>query len=112
MALSTIIAKDKYTVDERESGKTAWVLGASFISEGAIPFAAADPVRVLFSVTIGSAVTGALSMLFNCGLAVPHGGIFVFLIPGAVSNLMMYLVSIAVGTVISAVIVSMIKKKL
>ncbi len=112
MALSTIIAKDKYTVDERESGKTAWVLGASFISEGAIPFAAADPIRVLFSVTIGSAITGALSMLFNCGLAVPHGGLFVLLIPGAVSNLLMYIVSIAVGTVVSAVIVSFIKKKI
>ena len=112
MALSTIIAKDKYTVDERESGKTAWVLGASFISEGAIPFAAADPIRVLFSVTIGSAITGALSMLFNCGLAVPHGGLFVLLIPGAVSNLLMYIISIAVGTVVSAVIVSFIKKKI
>lgn len=112
MALSTLIAKDKYTVDERESGKTAWVLGASFISEGAIPFAAADPIRVLFSVTIGSAITGAFSMLFNCGLAVPHGGVFVLLIPGAVSNLLMYIVSIAVGTVVSALIVSFIKKKI
>lgn len=112
MALSTILAKDKYTADQRESGKTAWVLGASFISEGAIPFAAADPIRVLFSVTVGSAITGALSMLFHCGLAVPHGGVFVLLIPGAVSNLLMYIISIAVGTVVAAVIVSIIKKKI
>lgn len=111
MALSTILAKDCYTRDERESGKTAWVLGASFISEGAIPFAAADPVRVLLSVTIGSAITGALSMLFNCGLAVPHGGAFVFIIPGAVSNLGLYLVSIAIGTVAAGIIASFLKKR-
>lgn len=111
MALSTIIAKDRYTTDQIESGKTAWILGASFISEGAIPFAAADPVRVLPSVTIGAAVTGALSMIFNCGLAVPHGGAFVFVIPGAVSNLPLYLVAIIVGTVISGVLVSFLKKR-
>lgn len=111
MALSTIIAKDRYTTDQIESGKTAWILGASFISEGAIPFAAADPVRVLPSVTIGAAVTGGLSMIFNCGLAVPHGGAFVFVIPGAVSNLALYLVAIAVGTVISGVLVSVLKRR-
>jgi PTS system fructose-specific IIC component len=111
MALSTIIAKDRYTTDQIESGKTAWILGASFISEGAIPFAAADPVRVLPSVTIGAAVTGALSMIFNCGLAVPHGGAFVFVIPGAVSNLPLYLVAIIVGTIISGVLVSFLKKR-
>lgn len=111
MALSTVLAKDVYTRDEKESGKTAWVLGASFITEGAIPFAAADPIRVLPAVTAGAAVTGALSMIFNCGLAVPHGGAFVFIIPGAVSNLLLYVLSIAVGAVISGVLVSVLKKR-
>lgn len=112
MALSScVLAKDKYTVEERESGKTAWILGASFISEGAIPFAVADPIRVLASVTVGSAITGALSMVFECGLAVPHGGVFVLLIPGAASNVLMMLVALAVGTAVSGVLVSVLKKR-
>lgn len=112
MALSsTILAKKKYTRDERESGKTAWILGLSFISEGAIPFAVADPIRVLASVTVGSAITGALSMVFNCGLAVPHGGFFVLLIPGATSNVFMMILALAIGTVVSALLVSMWKKE-
>lgn len=113
MALSsTVLAKKKYTEDQREAGKTAWILGASFISEGAIPFAVADPIRVLASVTVGSAITGALSMIFGCGQAVPHGGAFIFLIPGAVSNLPMMLVALAVGTVVSALLASFLKKDL
>lgn len=112
MALSsTVLAKKKYTRDERESGKTAWILGLSFISEGAIPFAVADPIRVLASVTVGSAITGALSMVFNCGLAVPHGGFFVLLIPGATSNVFMMVLALAVGTVVSALLVSLWKKE-
>ena len=111
MALASLIAKDKFTPEEREAGKTAWVLGLSFITEGAIPFAAADPLRVLPSVVLGSAVTGGLSMLFKCGLAVPHGGIFVLPIPGAVSNLLGYIISIAVGTVVAAFAVIILKKK-
>lgn len=112
MALSsTVLAKNKYTKEERESGKTAWVLGFSFISEGAIPFAVADPIRVLGSVTIGAAITGALSMLFHAGLAVPHGGLFVLFIPGATSNVIMQFVALAIGTLVSAVLVSIVKKK-
>lgn len=110
MALSsTILNKNLYSKEEREAGKSAWVLGLSFISEGAIPFAAADPLRVLGSVTVGSAITGALSMLFNCGIAVPHGGFFVFLIPGAVSNVLLYIVALAAGTAISGFLVTAVK---
>ncbi|MDQ0359943.1 PTS fructose transporter subunit IIC [Breznakia pachnodae] len=110
MALSsTILNKKLYSAEEQEAGKSAWVLGLSFISEGAIPFAAADPIRVLASVTIGSAITGALSMAFNCGIAVPHGGFFVFLIPGAVSNVLLYVVALAVGTVVSGLLVTALK---
>jgi PTS system fructose-specific IIC component len=110
MALSsTVIGKKLYTQEEREAGKSAWVLGLSFISEGAIPFAAADPIRVLLSVTVGSAITGALSMLFNCGIAVPHGGFFVFLIPGAVTNVLFYVLALVIGTAVSGFLVTAIK---
>lgn len=111
MGLATVLAKDKFTVEEREAGKSAWALGASFITEGAIPFAAADPVRVIPSIMVGSAITGALSMVFNCGLAVPHGGIFVLAIPNAVTNLPMYLVAIVVGTAVAGGMMSVLKKK-
>ncbi|MBF7095581.1 PTS fructose transporter subunit IIC [Alkalibacter mobilis] len=111
IALSTVLAKNKYTVDEREAGKAAWALGASFITEGAIPFAAADPIRVIPSIMIGSAITGALSMFFKATLAVPHGGVFVLPIPNAVGNLPMYLVSIIVGTVIGGVLLATLKKR-
>lgn len=111
MALSsTVIGKNRYNNEQRESGKSAWVLGLSFISEGAIPFAVADPIRVLASVTVGSAVTGALSMAFNCGIAVPHGGFFVFFIPGAVSNVLQYVIALAIGTAISGVLITALKK--
>lgn len=110
MALSsTILGKNLYSKEEREAGKSAWVLGLSFISEGAIPFAAADPLRVLVSVTVGSAITGALSMIFKCGIAVPHGGFFVFLIPGAVENVLLYVLALAIGTVISGFLVTAVK---
>lgn len=111
LALASLVAKDKFTLEEREAGKTAWVLGLSFITEGAIPFAAADPLRVLPSVVLGSAVAGGLSMAFKCGLAVPHGGIFVLPIPGAVTNLLGYVIAIAGGMIVSAVLVIMLKKK-
>jgi PTS system fructose-specific IIC component len=112
IALATTIAKNKFTVDEHEAGKAAWAMGISFITEGAIPFAAADPARVIPSIMAGAGVTGALSMLFNCGLAVPHGGIFVLVIPNAVSNLLMYVVSIAAGTAVSAGLLMALKKDL
>lgn len=112
LALATYIAKKKFTPEERESGKAASVMGISFITEGAIPFAAADPVRVIPSIMIGSAVAGALSMIFNCALRAPHGGIFVLLIPNAVSNLGMYIVAIAAGTIVTAIMISILKKDL
>ncbi len=107
LALATLIFKKKFTDFEKESGKAAWVLGASFITEGAIPFAAADPLRVIPSIMVGSAITGALSMLFNCTLSVPHGGIFVVF---AVANIPMYVVSILVGTVVTALLIGVLKK--
>jgi len=110
LALATYIAKKKFTPEEQEAGKAASVMGISFITEGAIPFAAADPVRVIPSIMIGSAVTGALSMIFNCALRAPHGGIFVLLIPNAVDNLGMYIVAIAAGTIVTAIMLSILKK--
>jgi PTS system fructose-specific IIC component len=101
LALSTFLFKNRYSEDEREAGKAAAVLGLSFITEGAIPFAAKDPLRVIPSIMLGSAVTGALSMLFNAQLRVPHGGVFVLPIPNAVTNLGLYVVAILIGTVVT-----------
>ena len=108
LALATILFRGKFSVAEHEAGKAAWVLGASFITEGAIPFAAADPLRIIPSIMAGSALTGALSMLFNCTLSVPHGGLFVFF---AATNIPLYLLSIVAGTVLTAVLVGLLKKK-
>ncbi|MGB3495955.1 MAG: PTS fructose-like transporter subunit IIB [Elainellaceae cyanobacterium] len=110
LALATFIAKGKFTTAEQEAGKVASVLGISFITEGAIPFAANDPIRVLPSCIVGSAVTGALSMLFNCTLRAPHGGIFVLAIPNAVENVGLYIVAIAVGTFITTMTVLQLKR--
>ncbi len=102
LALATVLFKNRFTNDEREAGKAAWVLGLSFITEGAIPFAAEDPFRVIPSIMIGSAVTGALSMLFGCLLHVPHGGVWVIFIPNVVNNLPQYILSILIGTAVTA----------
>lgn len=110
IALSTIIAKNKYTTSEKEAGKACWALGLSFITEGAIPFAAEDPFRVIPSIMAGSAVAGCLSMVLGCGLAVPHGGIWVLLIPNVVVHLPQYVISIAAGAVVTAIILSIVKK--
>ena len=110
LALSTVITKKKYTLTEREAGKVNWVLGLSFITEGAIPFAAADPLRVIPSLMAGSAVAGALSMIFKATIIVPHGGIWVLPIPNVVQNLFPYLIALVVGTVVSALILSVVKK--
>lgn len=109
LALATVLFKNKFSAAEKEAGKAAWVLGASFITEGAIPFAAADPIRVIPSIMIGSAITGALSMAFNATLAVPHGGIFVFF---AVGNWPLYILAILIGTVVSGLLVGSLKKKI
>jgi PTS system fructose-specific IIC component len=107
IALATMFFKNKFTEEERKAGPTNIVMGLSFISEGAIPFAASDPLRVLPSCIIGSAVAGALSMAFNCTLMAPHGGIFVFL---TVGHPLLYLVSLAIGSVVGCVILGLLKK--
>ena len=107
IALATMFFKNKFTEEERKAGPTNIVMGLSFISEGAIPFAASDPLRVLPSCIIGSAVAGVLSMAFNCTLMAPHGGIFVFL---TVGHPLLYLISLAVGSVVGCVILGLLKK--
>lgn len=109
LALATLMAPKKYNSEEREAGKAAAVLGISFITEGAIPFAAADPFRVIPSIMVGSSVAGALSMVFGSTLRAPHGGIFVLLIPNVVGNLLPYIVAIAAGTVVTALMVNALK---
>ena len=108
IAFATLLFKDKFTKEEREAGPTNFIMGLAFITEGAIPFAASDPVHVLPSCIVGSAAAGAISMFFNCTLMAPHGGIFVFPVVG---NAMMYLVALVVGTLISAVLLGVLKKK-
>jgi len=108
MALaSTVLNKRLFSLAEQENGKAAWLLGASFISEGAIPFAAADPLRVIPASMLGGAVTGAISMAAGVGSKAPHGGIFVFF---AIDNFLMFVVAIAVGTVVAAVAVIALKR--
>lgn len=109
LALATVLFRNKFTLAEHEAGKAAWVLGASFITEGAIPFAAGDPLRVIPSIMAGSAITGALSMMFNCTLSVPHGGLFVLF---AIKGIPMYVVSILAGTVVSSLLIGFLKKKI
>ena len=107
IALATIFFKKKFTEDQRKAGPTNFIMGLSFITEGAISFAASDPLHVLPACAIGSAVAGALSMAFNCTLMAPHGGIFVFL---TVGNPLLYLVSLVVGSVIGCVLLGVLKK--
>jgi len=102
-ALATVLFKNLFTKTEKEAGKPAWLMGACFITEGAIPFAAADPLRVLPATMLGGAVTGALSMAFGCTLNAPHGGIFAIIIPGVVGNVFLYILSIIIGTVVTAI---------
>ena len=108
IALATLLFKDKFTKEERNAGPTNFIMGLAFITEGAIPFAAADPIHVLPACIIGSAAAGALSMAFQCTLMAPHGGIFVFPVVG---NPLMYLVALVVGTVVSAILLGVLKKK-
>jgi PTS system fructose-specific IIC component len=112
LALATVLFKNRFSADEREAGKAAAVLGISFITEGAIPFAAKDPLRVIPSIMVGSAITGALSMAFGATLAVPHGGVFVLPIPNAVTNLGLYVAAILVGTAVTAGMLFLLKKPL
>lgn len=109
LALASVAFKSKFSAQEREAGKVAWALGACFITEGAIPFAAADPFRVIPATMLGSAVTGALSMLFGCTLAAPHGGIFAIAVPGVVGNVGFYILSIVIGALVTAFTVNVTK---
>ena len=102
-----MLNKKLFSLAEQENGKAAWLLGASFISEGAIPFAAADPLRVIPASMLGGAVTGAISMAAGVSSQAPHGGIFVFF---AIDNLLMFFVAIAAGTVVSAFAVIGLKR--
>lgn len=106
MALATTVRGRLFNRAERENGKAAWVLGASFISEGAIPFAAADPLRVIPASMAGGAVTGALSMAFGATLRAPHGGIFVVPLIG---NPLLYLVAVAAGVGVTTALVIVLK---
>ena len=108
IALATLLFKNKFTKEQRETGPTNFIMGLAFITEGAIPFAASDPIHVLPSCIAGSAVAGALSMAFGCTLMAPHGGIFVFPVVG---NALLYLVALIVGTVVSALLLGLLKKK-
>ncbi|MBJ8418598.1 fructose-specific PTS transporter subunit EIIC [Acinetobacter courvalinii] len=111
MAIATLLAKQKFNQSERDAGKAAFVLGLCFISEGAIPFAAKDPIRVIPACIAGGAVTGALVALFHCELVTPHGGIFVLLIPNAISHAWLYLAAIAIGSGITGVIYALLKRR-
>ena len=107
IALATILFKNKFTKEERESGPTNFIMGLAFITEGAIPFAASDPIHVLPACIAGSALSGALSMAFGATLMAPHGGIFVFPVVG---NALLYLVALIAGTILAAVLLGLLKK--
>ena len=108
IALSTTFCPKKWSPDERRNGIVNYVMGLCFVTEGAIPYAAADPLRVLPSCIIGSALAGSLSMVFGCALRAPHGGIFVFPV---VDHALLYVVALIVGSVVGAVILSLLKKE-
>ena len=108
IALATMLFKNKFTKEQRDAGPTNFIMGLAFITEGAIPFAASDPLHVLPACIAGSAVAGALSMAFNCTLMAPHGGIFVFPVVG---NPLQYLIALVAGTVVSALLLGVLKKK-
>ncbi|MNF35513.1 PTS system fructose-specific EIIBC component [compost metagenome] len=110
MAIATFIARNKFALSEREAGKAAGVLGLCFISEGAIPFAAKDPLRVIPASIAGGALTGALSMYFGCKLMAPHGGLFVLLIPNAINHAALYLLAIVAGSLLTGVVYALIKR--
>ncbi|MBD8188666.1 PTS fructose-like transporter subunit IIB [Pseudomonas viridiflava] len=110
MGIATLLARRKFAQSEREAGKAAFVLGLCFISEGAIPFAAKDPLRVIPASVVGGALTGALSMYFGCKLMAPHGGLFVMLIPNAINHALLYLLAIAVGSVVTGVVYAVLKR--
>ncbi|MFQ6574631.1 fructose-specific PTS transporter subunit EIIC [Pseudomonas sp. UM16] len=110
LGIASFIARRKFAQSEREAGKAAFVLGLCFISEGAIPFAAKDPLRVIPASIAGGALTGALSMYFGCKLMAPHGGLFVMLIPNAINHALLYLLAILAGSLLTAVVYALVKR--
>ena len=108
IAIATTFFKKKFSQQDREAGKVNYIMGLSFITEGAIPYAAADPIRVIPSVMAGSAITGALTMMFGIGLRAPHGGVFVF--PLVDGNWLLYLLSVVIGAIVSALLIGFLKK--
>ncbi|NWA26761.1 PTS fructose-like transporter subunit IIB [Pseudomonas gingeri] len=110
LGIATLIARHKFAQSEREAGKAAFVLGLCFISEGAIPFAAKDPLRVIPASIAGGALTGALSMYFGCKLMAPHGGLFVMLIPNAINHTLLYLLAIVAGSLLTALAYAVLKR--
>lgn len=110
LALATILFKNKFTKEERTSGQSCWILGASYITEGAIPFTVADPIRVIPSLMLGSATAAGISMAAGVTSMAPHGGIWVMLIPNVMNNLPMYLLAIIAGTLVTAIAVGLLKK--
>ena len=108
IGIATTLYKNKFSKDEREAGKVNYIMGLSFITEGAIPFAAADPIRVIPTLMIGSSIAGGLTMLFNIGLQAPHGGIFVF--PLVQGNWLLYLLAVVIGSMVSAFLLGIVKK--
>lgn len=113
LALATTLFKNRFTKPEREAGKTAYVLGACFITEGVIPFAATDPARVIPATVAGASVTGALTMFFEIALRAPHGGIFVMgLVDGGVQKVLLYALAIIAGTIVTAILAGLLKKKI
>lgn len=110
IALATMFAKRKFSESDIGAGKASFVLGLCFISEGAIPFAAKDPTRVIPSCIAGGALTGGLVALFNCELVAPHGGVFVLLIPNAINHTMLYLLAIAAGSILTGVMYAVLKR--
>ena len=107
IALSTTFFPRRWTAEERNNGFVNYIMGLCFISEGAIPYAAGDPLRVIPSCIVGSAIAGGLSMLFNCTLMAPHGGVFVF---PTVGNPFLYLVALLIGSVVGALLLTALKK--
>ncbi|QJI15459.1 PTS fructose-like transporter subunit IIB [Pseudomonas sp. ADAK22] len=110
MGIATFLARRKFAQTEREAGKAAMILGLCFISEGAIPFAAKDPLRVIPASIAGGALTGALSMYFGCKLAAPHGGLFVLVIPNAMNQALLYLLAIVAGSLLTGLVYALIKR--
>ena len=108
IALSTTFFKNRWTEEERKSGPVNYIMGLSFVTEGAIPYAAADPLRVIPACMVGAGLAGGLSMAFNCTLMAPHGGIFVFAVVG---NWAMYLAALAAGSIVGMLLLALLKKK-